>query len=92
MESAPELDHDGRGLIASSDDAFQKLGFAGIEGSVEAHILDSPEAREAERKYIWKLDLIILPTISALYFFEYIDRGNIAVNSSCQVKRLNIRC
>ena len=49
--------------------------------AIEAHILDNPETREAERKYIWKLDLIVLPTISALYFFEYIDRGNIAVKN-----------
>lgn len=77
MEGTPELEH-GRELIASSDETVAKRGFANIEESVELHILDSPEAREAERKYIWKLDLIILPTISALYFFEYIDRGNIA--------------
>ncbi|QKX53142.1 uncharacterized protein TRUGW13939_00218 [Talaromyces rugulosus] len=39
---------------------------------------DSPESRARERAYLWKLDTIILPVISALYFFEYIDRGNIA--------------
>ncbi|KAF5855678.1 hypothetical protein ETB97_008613 [Aspergillus alliaceus] len=31
-----------------------------------------------ENRYLRKLDYIILPTISALYFFEYLDRGNIA--------------
>jgi hypothetical protein len=41
---------------------------------------NTPEARARERAYLWKLDCIILPTISALYFFEYIDRGNIAVS------------
>ncbi|KAH8879519.1 MFS general substrate transporter, partial [Thozetella sp. PMI_491] len=33
---------------------------------------------EAQKKYLRKVDFIILPTISLLYFFEYLDRGNIA--------------
>ncbi|OQV03025.1 hypothetical protein CLAIMM_08125 [Cladophialophora immunda] len=42
------------------------------------HVLDTDGARDAERQYMKKLNLIVLPTISALYFFEYLDRGNIA--------------
>ena len=42
---------------------------------------------KAEKRYLRTLDFIILPAISALYFFEYLDRGNIAVSedrlSSC---------
>ena len=38
----------------------------------QAQILESPENSERVRKYMWKLDCIILPTISALYFFEYL--------------------
>lgn len=34
---------------------------------------------KARSRYLWKLDLMILPTISACYFFEYLDRGNVAV-------------
>lgn len=79
MESRPELEHRG-----GFDELVGKRGFVDIENSLEVHNLDSPGAREAERKYIWKLDLIILPTISALYFFEYIDRGNIAVCTSVE--------
>ena len=37
------------------------------------------EARRIERRYMRRLNTIILPTISALYFFEYLDRGNVAV-------------
>lgn len=49
---------------------------------------DSPESRARERAYLWKLDSIILPVISALYFFEYIDRGNIAVRRYAAVSQL----
>lgn len=54
-------------------------GYASVEIQKETNILDTDEARLQERKHKWKLDSIILPTISALYFFEYLDRGNIAV-------------
>ena len=77
MESRPELEH-----LEGFDQLVEKRGFVNIENPMEVHNLESPGAREAERKYIWKLDLIILPTISALYFSEYIDRGNIAVCTS----------
>ena len=44
-------------------------------------ILDGTEyARKLERRYMRRLDMIILPTISSLYFFEYLDRGNVAVS------------
>lgn len=45
----------------------------------EARNPDNPEWIMAQKRYLRKLDLIILPTISALYFFEYLDRGNVAV-------------
>ncbi len=45
------------------------------------HPLQDPERSAAERRYIRRLDWIILPTISSLYFFEYLDRGNVAVGS-----------
>jgi len=43
-------------------------------------------------RYLWKLDFLILPTISACYFFEYLDRGNVAVRlvpSRCIIRDLN---
>ena len=51
------------------------------DNEVQEHqrVLDTEGARDAEREYMKKLNLIVLPTISALYFFEYLDRGNIAV-------------
>jgi len=39
-----------------------------------------PETKRAHDRYLWKLDLLILPAISACYFFEYLDRGNVAVS------------
>jgi hypothetical protein len=43
-------------------------------------ILDGSEAaRQIEKRYRRRLDMIILPTVSLLYFFEYLDRGNVAV-------------
>ncbi len=44
-----------------------------------ARQLEDPEWIKAQRRYLWKLDSIILPAISVLYFFEYLDRGNVAV-------------
>ncbi|KAE8393075.1 major facilitator superfamily domain-containing protein [Aspergillus alliaceus] len=49
-----------------------------MQGEKEAPFSDDPEWNTAQNRYLRKLDYIILPTISALYFFEYLDRGNIA--------------
>jgi hypothetical protein len=62
------------------------------DASTQAKVLDNvPEENEkgqpngydegwikAQKRYLWKLDYILLPTVSLLYFFEYLDRGNIA--------------
>ena len=53
----------------------------------EAQILEDPEYVRAQKKYLFKLDCIILPTISVLYFFEYLDRGNIAVSRDLNVPK-----
>jgi hypothetical protein len=45
-----------------------------------ADLVDDPEWILAQKRYLRKLDLTILPMISTLYFFEYLDRGNIAVS------------
>ncbi|KAF2807539.1 MFS general substrate transporter [Mytilinidion resinicola] len=39
--------------------------------------LEDPEWAIQQKRYLRKLDFIILPMISLLYFFEYLDRGNI---------------
>ena len=57
----------------------QEQYYADNEIQEHQHVLDTEGARDAEREYMKKLNLIVLPTISALYFFEYLDRGNIAV-------------
>jgi hypothetical protein len=33
----------------------------------------------AERKLLWKIDLYIVPTVSLLYLFCFIDRANIGI-------------
>lgn len=48
----------------------------------ETQILYDDQYLKAQKRYLRKLDCIILPTISTLYFFEYLDRGNIAVSIS----------
>ncbi|KAE8383304.1 major facilitator superfamily domain-containing protein [Aspergillus bertholletiae] len=50
----------------------------GMQGEKEARYPEDLEWVTAQKRYLRKLDYIILPTISALYFFEYLDRGNIA--------------
>jgi hypothetical protein len=47
-----------------------------------ADLADDPEWILAQKRYLRKLDLTILPMLSTLYFFEYLDRGNIAVSQS----------
>ena len=62
---------------------IEAKGYAAPEIQEKTHeVLDDPDARKYERSYLRKLDMIILPTISGLYFFEYLDRGNVAVSSS----------
>lgn len=57
------------------------IDYAPPEVQKEAQILHDAEHLKAQKRYLRKLDCIILPTISTLYFFEYLDRGNIAVRS-----------
>jgi hypothetical protein len=57
--------------------------YAPPEIQKEIRILEDAGFVAAQKKYLRKLDFIILPTISALYFFEYLDRGNVAVSFSC---------
>jgi hypothetical protein len=65
------------------------VDYAPPEIQKEAHILEDPEYVRAQKKYLRKLDCIILPAISALYFFEYLDRGNIAVSFTSLFKGSN---
>ena len=44
------------------------------------HVLNHGELQAAETAYLRRLNYIVLPTISACYFFEYLDRGNVAVS------------
>jgi hypothetical protein len=50
-----------------------------VQDNVDA--LNHPENAQAAKRYKRKLDMIILPTITLLYFFEYLDRGNAAVSN-----------
>ena len=55
-----------------ADASIQKQNREILDGTVEA--------KRIERRYMWRLNYLVLPTISALYFFEYLDRGNVAVS------------
>jgi len=57
----------------------QQDEYAPADIQKEVHILEDPEWIAKQKNYLRKLDLILMPTISILYFFEYLDRGNIAV-------------
>lgn len=48
-----------------------------VQRTVE--ILQDAATAAAAKKYMRKLDWIILPAITFLYFLEYLDRGNVAV-------------
>lgn len=63
----------------SSQIDLEAAGYAAADVQKEVQHLDSPEMSLARKRYLRKLDLIILPMISVLYFFEYLDRGNVAV-------------
>jgi hypothetical protein len=56
------------------------IDYASPEIQKDIRVLNDPEWIKAQKSFLRKLDFIILPTISALYFFEYLDRGNIAVS------------
>jgi hypothetical protein len=63
-----------------ADAAIQKQNHEILDGTAEA--------RRIERRYMRRLNMIILPTISALYFFEYLDRGNVAVSDQLTIRTL----
>jgi hypothetical protein len=86
MEKPNDNDH-----IEDIDSSKQRNGNSISSGSgdyappdiqKETQILQDAEYFKAQKKYLQKLDYIILPTISTLYFFEYLDRGNVAVSTS----------
>lgn len=65
----------------SSQNDLEGTDYAPPEVQKKIQQLDARELQRARKKYLRKLDFIILPTISALYFFAYLDRGNIAVST-----------
>jgi hypothetical protein len=71
------LSEEDRVAVVSNE---EQNGYAPIDIQKEAQLVDDPEWIKKQKKYLRKLDLILMPTISLLYFFEYLDRGNIAVS------------
>lgn len=61
------------------DPTQQQDDYAPTDVQKEVRMLDDPEWVNKQKRYLRKLDFILMPTISLLYFFEYLDRGNIAV-------------
>jgi hypothetical protein len=76
------------GQDSATPDNLEAKGYADAAIQKQNHeILDgTAEARRIERKYMRRLNIIILPTISALYFFEYLDRGNVAVRLQSTIR------
>jgi hypothetical protein len=72
------LSEEDRVAVVSNE---EQNGYAPIDIQKEAQLGDDPERIENQNKYLRKLDMILMPTISLPYFFEYLDRGNIAVGS-----------
>jgi len=79
MGNLDDIDHveDAR---ESQQGEAEGVDYAPPEIQKEAHLLEDLGYILAQKRYLRRLDLIILPAISALYFFEYLDRGNIAVS------------
>ena len=86
--SQGEVAHVERTESVRQDDAldiesnkYESQGYAdpSIQRENEA-VLGSADSRAIERKYMRKLDMIILPMVIFLYFFGYLTRGNIAVS------------
>lgn len=72
VEDAPG---NGAGHVTDQEYGEKKdLQYASEDIQEQTQVLHSPEDAERVRKYLWKLDCIILPTISALYFFEYLGK------------------
>jgi hypothetical protein len=67
-------------LVESIEATMQKEDRIFEDAQKSADLADDPEWILAQKRYLRKLDLTILPMISTLYFFEYLDRGNIAVS------------
>lgn len=68
-----------------ADDESQHIEGAYTQTCVESenNVKDIPVRQDeewikAQKRYLRKLDGILLPAVSILYFFEYLDRGNIA--------------
>jgi MFS family permease len=72
-------DKDDVSRVESRQEYTQTNDYASQDIQKVAHRLDDTEFFLAQKRYLRKLDLTILPMISTLYFFEYLDRGNIAV-------------
>lgn len=72
-------DKDDVSRVESRQEDTQTNDYASRDIQKVAHRLDDTKFFLAQKRYLRKLDLTILPMISILYFFEYLDRGNIAV-------------
>jgi hypothetical protein len=86
MDDKDEVAH-----VESRQQDAQMKDYAPQDVQKVAHRLDGPEWILAQRRYLRKLDLTILPMISTLYFFEYLDRGNIAVRFNTRLPSSNFK-
>jgi hypothetical protein len=70
MEAADESQH--------IEDPYTQTSVEVENNEKEPPVRQDEEWIKAQKKYLRKLDGILLPAVSLLYFFEYLDRGNVA--------------
>lgn len=81
-DSPSHLENMQANQISTARDDVEMEGYIDTQKETNWILDGSVEARRIEKQYMRRLNYLILPTISALYFFEYLDRGNIAVSFS----------
>lgn len=79
-DSPSHLENMQTNQITTARDDVEMDGYIDTQKETDWILDGSVEARRIEKQYMRRLNYLILPTISALYFFEYLDRGNIAVS------------
>lgn len=84
VPSEPETKFEGPEHIEAQADKTQRNGDDYAPDHIQQAVdnLNNTIDPIAYKRYVRKLDLIILPAITLLYFLEYLDRGNAAVSSS----------
>lgn len=68
------------GSIRAGDDFVdeKKTAMANIDQSEKIEVVIDEDTRKMEKRIVRKLDMTLMPVVWILYFFNYMDRNNIA--------------